>query len=509
MISAIYLDEPDLIFGHQQEEKDPRIGLRQFGPYFSPEEKAPTPSHIRIGIIGDGESTTLAQRTVQRLSTPIPSAHTNKWLYPNFEGFSLESRVRCDFLVADRWNALIRPQEIKDILALANVNERIASAVSLVIAKVERILAEDDTPDVIIVSLPEEIEEYCGIGDRTRGAKRPSFTDLEKQLAEYKKVGQKFLENWGAEVSGGPELPAEKGYDLRNALKGRVMALKNAVPVQILRHDPSTHFLDGTGVKDGSLIPSHYAWNVATALYYKAKGRPWRLAKLTPGTCYVGISFFVDKRDPKQGIQSSMAQVFTHSGDGFVLRGADVVIDESSTEAHLTGEQSEDLLRRVLDKYKEKAETDATRVVIHKTSGYSSGEREGFLAAIGKKAYDLVSFHADDPVRFLRYGDWPVLRGTLVTLSKGEYVLYTSGYVPRIRVYPGVRVPQPLHIRHEGASPVKLVAEEILGLTKLNWNTTTFATRLPITLEFAREVGKVLSELEPGAQVQDHYRFYM
>ncbi len=37
----------------------------------------------------------------------------------------------------------------------------------------------------------------------------------------------------------------------------------------------------------------------------------------------------------------------------------------------------------------------------------------------------------------------------------------------------------------------------------------TFATRMPITLEFAKQVGRVLSELEPGALVQDHYRFYM
>ncbi len=82
-------------------------------------------------------------------------------------------------------------------------------------------------------------------------------------------------------------------------------------------------------------------------------------------------------------------------------------------------------------------------MVVHKTTGYSPEEIQGFLSAIGQRAYDLVSFHQDDPIRFLRYGDWPVLRGTLETLAKAEYVLYTSGYVPRVRVYPGVRVPTP------------------------------------------------------------------
>jgi hypothetical protein len=48
-----------------------------------------------------------------------------------------------------------------------------------------------------------------------------------------------------------------------------------------------------------------------------------------------------------------------------------------------------------------------------------------------------------------------------------------------------------------------------MGLTKLNWNTTAFATVLPITLEFARKVGKILSELEDEVPPENHYRFYM
>ena len=36
------------------------------------------------------------------------------------------------------------------------------------------------------------------------------------------------------------------------------------------------------------------AWNLHTALYYKALGRPWRIPRDTTDftTCYVGISFF-------------------------------------------------------------------------------------------------------------------------------------------------------------------------------------------------------------------------
>ena len=34
-----FIEEPDLIFGGQQEEKDPRIGLERHGPYYTEEKK--------------------------------------------------------------------------------------------------------------------------------------------------------------------------------------------------------------------------------------------------------------------------------------------------------------------------------------------------------------------------------------------------------------------------------------------------------------------------------------
>ena len=508
-LEAEYLAEPDLVFGNQGEEKDPRLGMSKFGPYYSPGENAPSPARIRIGLIGTGETIGWGEKVIARLGEPVASAHTNKWLYPDYEGFSLESQVRCEFSIVDTQDGLILPQETKEVLSFADANHRIAAASNLLASKVERFLLEDSPPEVLLIALPPDIEEFCGIGDRTRGAKRPSFTEQEKLLGRIPRIWPTIPGRLGPGGHRRARATPEKDYDLRNALKGKVMRMKQAVPVQILRAEPARKFLTGSGVEDGSLIPAHFAWNLATGLYYKAKGRPWRLAKLPIGTCYVGVSFFQDLRSPDRRLQTSMAQVFTHSGDGFVLRGSEVMVDEGSKEAHLSETQAKELLSGVLRKYRDKAGIDAHRVVIHKTSGFSSEETAGFLSEIGQRPYDLVSFHSDDPVRLLRYRDFPVLRGTLLSLSNEDHLLYTSGYIPRIRTYPGVRVPEPLHLRHHGSSPVRSVAAEILGLTKLNWNTTSFATRRPITLEFARQVGKVLSELEPGAEVQDHYRFYM
>src|SRR5690606_12874220 len=52
------------------------------------------------------------------------------------------------------------------------------------------------------------------------------------------------------------------------------------------------------------------AWNLHAALYYKAKGLPWRLvrdsSRLT--TCFVGVSFYKSRDD--FSLMTSMAQVF-------------------------------------------------------------------------------------------------------------------------------------------------------------------------------------------------------
>ena len=157
----------------------------------------------------------------------------------------------------------------------------------------------------------------------------------------------------------------------------------------------------------------------------------------------------------------------------------------------------------------ERAKRTPARVVVHKTSSFSEDEQKGANSAVGNCGRDLVTINARHPFRFLRSGNYPVLRGTMISLGDNKCLLYTSGYIPRIRTYPGSRIPEPLLITRIGDSELTEICKEIMGLTKLNWNTTSFATSLPITLEFSQRVGKVLSELDEGAKLQNHYRFYM
>ncbi|MCK5473954.1 MAG: hypothetical protein KAI53_00980, partial [Candidatus Aenigmarchaeota archaeon] len=378
----------------------------------------------------------------------------------------------------------------------------------LFLKKINVILQEDNRPQVIICCIPKQIEDYCGISERTRGAKTAKPTQLEKRINEFKNVNQRFLGDFSVSIL--PKNIKRKAYDFRNSLKGKAMQIKLPVPIQLLRESTMDAIInydcEGTNSRQD---PASFSWNFSTALYYKANGKPWRLAKLRQDTCYIGISFFKDKNSLNNDMQTSMAQVFTNNGEGLVLRGEEVYTDELTKEAHLSESQAKQLIVNAIAQYVTKSKCAPVRVVIHKETLFSDVEKKGCSEAIGLVQKDFVTINKRKKFKFMRCGMYPVLRGTLIHLNFKEYLLYTSGYTPRIRTYPGHSVPQPLFITHIGDSQINDICKEIMGLTKLNWNTTSFSTAFPITLEFSKKVGKILSELDKSKEAQNHYRFYM
>lgn len=65
-IFAEYLDEPNCIFGKENEEKDPKLGLKYFGPYYSKSEKKPI-ARIDVGVVGDSHTITFTKRILKIL----------------------------------------------------------------------------------------------------------------------------------------------------------------------------------------------------------------------------------------------------------------------------------------------------------------------------------------------------------------------------------------------------------------------------------------------------------
>jgi hypothetical protein len=110
--------------------------------------------------------------------------------------------------------------------------------------------------------------------------------------------------------------------------------------------------------------------------------------------------------------------------------------------------------------------------------------------------------------RLFRGNKYPPLRGTLFDTGGELFVLYTKGSVDFFSAYPGLYVPRPLGFRCDRtAETPTFIAQEILALTKMNWNNTQFDGGQPITLRAARQVGNILKYLD--ADFEPYYRFYM
>ena len=219
--------------------------------------------------------------------------------------------------------------------------------------------------------------------------------------------------------------------DLRRALKS--LAMKYRMPTQLLLEKTS----DGTSDD----YPSEVARDFFTALYYKAGGLPWGPVGLSPGSCYIGISFFRPLDEDDSLVQTSLVQAFDEHGDGLVLRGQDFRWDpakEGTRSPHLSGDHAEWLMNMALDRYKLEMEQEPHRVVIHKTSRFLEDERTGFEEVLQKRVakYDLVTLSPDSTVRLFPLNQYPPLRGTRFSVGNLDY-LYTNGFSSDLQQFHG------------------------------------------------------------------------
>jgi len=156
--------------------------------------------------------------------------------------------------------------------------------------------------------------------------------------------------------------------------------------------------------------------------------------------------------------------------------------------------------------------TMPARVVVHKSSSFTPAEIAGFDVAARELHIDTVDLVTivDSKLRLFRRGQYPPYRGTLVSLEDARHVLYTRGSVWFYKTYPGLYIPEPIELRivRSEQSPTFL-ANEILGLTKMNWNNTQFDGKYPVTLGCARKVGEVLKYLGDDDKTQSRYSYYM
>jgi len=473
-------DEPILEFGDGGHHSDPRYGLREFGPL-----QPRSGDVIKVGVIGTEETTVGFTEFLAETARGIDSG--NKQLInlnPDFPGLGNQNPFRCKFEVPSGATATLSHRQVNEIRKIARHDDAVRHAVTLISAQLSALMESGAKPDVIVLALPV-----------------PLIEKLVNATSE--------TENEGSEDEDG----SHDALNFRDLLKAKNLYLD--VPTQIVWPDTWD---------DAAKIPRKVkresnrqtqakatrAWNLLNALFYKAGKVPWRLLpdQAEYKTSFLGIGFYRDLDG--QQLWTSTAQMFDERGRGLILRGARAQTEKRGRHPYLTAADAGDLVTQSIAAYKTHHKHAPARLVVMKTSRFRPEEAEGIddaLERLGIELCDLLWVQESSPIALFRDGNYPVLRGTFVDL-KGKGLLYTRGSVPYYGTYPGLRVPRPLLlVPHENSdSALPRLAEEVLALTKVNWNTTQFDQKLPAPIKAAREVGRILKHTEYGAPIPPDFR---
>ena len=477
-----YISEPSLQFGLGQ-HLCPKAGIYEYQPYDIGQVR---PDKITIGIVGKPEDVDTIIEWLKECKSHIEgksgskgaASHPN--LFLNFCGFNKEIGFKSEIVYDEGYIRKLNNSDFKDVIEESpNLELRITGIANLYLSEI-KFLTKNKRPDVILCVLSK------------------NFLSLvqEDQLyeEEYEEINQKDEDE---------NYDINKEQNFRRYLKARAMQYN--VPIQMLRESITR---PTSGMQDSATI----AWNFFTALYYKASGTPWALIRKdsSDSTCYAGISFY-RSRDNKT-LQTSIAQIFNEVGKGVILRGEEIKVNKYDRSPHMSEGQAFNLMSLSLKEYFDAIKIFPKRLVIHKSSNYSPDEIYGFKQA-AKQAniyqIDLVTV-MPSKLKLYREGAYPPLRGTHLRLSETRHLLYTRGSVPYFETYPGMYIPGALEVRlFEHDESPNLICDEILALTKMNWNNTQFDRKFPITIECARNVGEILKYLEPDDDMQLKYSFYM
>lgn len=487
-----FFDEPDLEFANGGTHVDIRFGIKKHGPLDLGDTKAPT--QLRVGLVGTDATIAAMKQWLERCKDGVAGKDSRLAnLFPEFPGFSNDVSFRASLAFHDRWCSPIRQREIDAVLTHSDGDETVRQSVAMFVDHAEE-LVHQGGPMVLVCVPPHDL---LAAVDERRGA--PVDTD-DQEIDE------------GSEPADEHRPPTIDFHDL---LKAEGMRL--SVPIQMVR--PKTYEGKQRRRKRGARTLSTplqdeatRAWNIHTAMYYKAGGVPWRLlrdaAELT--TCFVGISFY--RTLDKARLLTSVAQVFNERGEGVIVKGAQAQLHKDDKTPHLSEDDAHSLLKKAIEVYRLEHKTSPARVVIHKTSRVIPEEAAGFDAAAQEHGIDLVELLAvrRSLTRLFREGTYPPLRGTFLKLQAGSGLLYLKGSVNFFETYPGLYVPRPLEFTtFRAETPVDQLAREMLSLSKLNWNNTQFDGGEPITVRAARRVGDILKCVAEGGKVQPTFRFFM
>ncbi|HEX5545521.1 MAG TPA: hypothetical protein VFX10_08490, partial [Nitrospira sp.] len=339
------LPEPELEFRYEQRMHDPHAGLALFGPYSA--DKTSHPKSLVYGVLGSPQGTEAFHAWSRLMRQAIVEPLEPKWkmgrlippddrkqylLWPPFPGF--QAAFAAEWPERHAWKSELDRDHLVKLATQTNAHVRAHDVVSTYCDALSRAKSRDENFHAMICVIPDEVYDNC----------RP--------LSKVKAAGK-------ARVQSLPT-PDQLSFsvDFRRQLKGRAMEF--GIPIQIVRESTLRMGPPIKGNMRGLTPMSDRGWNLGSVLYYKAGGKPWRLATARKGVCYIGLAF---RRTGGEEDRTACcaAQMFLDSGDGIVFKGEfGPWYSPNQKECHLDKANAKQLLAGALKTYYEQGGEELT-----------------------------------------------------------------------------------------------------------------------------------------------------
>lgn len=465
---GIHIEEPKLEFMNSYVDRpfydeNPMRGLTNHKPFDS-NYYDKLAHDIRIGVICPDSYGTVFSAFLKRLNSIIKTSHNSDYIL-DYTGFSNIYNCRLDIPKTDseRW---------------LSINDRPSNVVELVrtICYGAEKLAEQTPGTVITIFIPNTWSHY-----------------------------RQFNYN-------------DETIDLHNYIKAYAAS-----------HKFTTQIIEEKTLYDK--MKCEISWWLSLALFVKSLRTPWTLADLNPDTAYAGIGYSIKKTPKgKTEVVLGCSHIYNAQGQGlrYKLSKVEHPQFDNKRNPYLNFEEAYKFGMDIINLFQCAMEKFPQRVVIHKRTPYKKDEIEGITHALKQariSEVDLITITHEHNHRFISQwvnnngemviDGYPIDRGTCIRLSNRNALLWTHGVVPSIKAnrkyYQGGRcIPSPLKItKYYGKGDLKTIAKEIIGFTKMNWNSFNLYTKLPATIDTSNTLAQIGNLLKQYNGITYDYRYFI
>jgi hypothetical protein len=481
-----FIKEPELSFGYNQKTADPRDGLMLYGPY----DRDKIKGQINIGIIGCGKQREYLKKYLKKLHQPMYSA-TKDIARPFFPGIEAAFGVHINF--ENIVEIDISENDVNKFLHYTDGHQRVFNLSNLFADELIKYTQQEERPVTVwFVVIQDDIFKFG----------RPK-SKLPKSAANIR-IGLRKKERNPVQPFLFDEITIlqdayEYEINFHNQLKAKL--LNDKIVTQIIKESTIAYeeiWTDETKIGYQHLFDSAKAWNIATTLYYKNGGLPWRLGEIREDVCYLGLVYKKIDNDPNNRSACCAAQMFIDSGDGMVFRGnIGDWFNPVTKEFHISKSDAIDMINHSLEAFKVKLGKGKypKEIFIHAKTLFDEQEWEGFAETVkGKSSIIGVRIQSTSQFKLYRGLAFCVPRGMAMKTTTTKAYLWTKGFIPRLQTQVGLETPNPIAVEiTRGTADIEQVCKDVLALTKLNYNACIFADGQPVTLRFADSIGEVLT----------------